>query len=63
LRGLRFGRLKIRPFPMSGIVRRKSINGMSGTSPISERRKIRRASSSVEIPSLAAFARSLRTTW
>jgi hypothetical protein len=32
LRGLRFGRLKIRPSPTSGIVRKKSINRITGTS-------------------------------
>src|SRR2546422_5228011 len=46
LRGLRFRLRKMRSSSTSGIVRRKSIKGLDGTSPTSERRKMRRASSS-----------------
>src|SRR5436190_21699942 len=62
LRGLRFRLRKMLSSSTSGIVRRKSIKGMDGTSPTNERRKIRRASSSADTPSAAALARSLRTT-
>src|SRR6266446_395943 len=48
LRGLRFGLRNMRPSPTSGIVRMKSISDMAGISPTSDRRKIRRAFTSLE---------------